>query len=352
MRDIELFVPGRLCLFGEHSDWAGGHRRTNPLLEKGYTLVAGTDQGITARVRPHPDSFIISAVLPDGGRAGPYVYPWKEKDLALAARSGGFASYAAGAASVMRGRYGTGGVEIECFMMDLPMKKGLSSSAAVCVIVARGIGRLYGLGLSVEEEMEAAYEGEVLSGSACGRMDQACAFGRVPVFMTFSGDDVVSEPLRPGGKIDILIVDLDAEKNTMRILAALNACFPDTEGKIAADVRRALGPVNADILARARRAVEEGDGEGVGRLMEEAQAVFDERIAPACPDELAAPVLHRVLAYTGIEDLVWGGKGVGSQGDGCAQFVVRGEEESGRLATILREKEGMPSFPLSIQPGK
>ena len=26
MQKIELFVPGRLCLFGEHSDWAGKYR--------------------------------------------------------------------------------------------------------------------------------------------------------------------------------------------------------------------------------------------------------------------------------------------------------------------------------------
>ena len=25
-KTIELFVPGRLCLFGEHSDWAGVNR--------------------------------------------------------------------------------------------------------------------------------------------------------------------------------------------------------------------------------------------------------------------------------------------------------------------------------------
>ncbi len=24
---VELFVPGRLCLFGEHSDWAGSYAR-------------------------------------------------------------------------------------------------------------------------------------------------------------------------------------------------------------------------------------------------------------------------------------------------------------------------------------
>ncbi|MCB0232804.1 MAG: GHMP kinase, partial [Anaerolineae bacterium] len=26
---MKIFVPGRICLFGEHSDWAGGYRRIN-----------------------------------------------------------------------------------------------------------------------------------------------------------------------------------------------------------------------------------------------------------------------------------------------------------------------------------
>ncbi|MEC8840337.1 MAG: galactokinase family protein, partial [Candidatus Poribacteria bacterium] len=26
---VKIFVPGRICLFGEHSDWAGGYRRVN-----------------------------------------------------------------------------------------------------------------------------------------------------------------------------------------------------------------------------------------------------------------------------------------------------------------------------------
>ena len=28
-KEVELFVPGRLCLMGEHSDWAGSYRKTN-----------------------------------------------------------------------------------------------------------------------------------------------------------------------------------------------------------------------------------------------------------------------------------------------------------------------------------
>jgi galactokinase len=47
---MKIFVPGRICLFGEHSDWAGGHRRINADIEKGYTLISGTNQGIYAEV--------------------------------------------------------------------------------------------------------------------------------------------------------------------------------------------------------------------------------------------------------------------------------------------------------------
>ncbi len=47
---MKLFVPGRICLFGEHSDWAGGYRRINADIENGYTLICGTDQGIYAEV--------------------------------------------------------------------------------------------------------------------------------------------------------------------------------------------------------------------------------------------------------------------------------------------------------------
>ena len=45
---MKIFVPGRLCLFGEHSDWAGKYRLINPDLEKGYALIVGTNQGIHA----------------------------------------------------------------------------------------------------------------------------------------------------------------------------------------------------------------------------------------------------------------------------------------------------------------
>ena len=44
----ELFVPGRLCLFGEHSDWAGKYRAMNSEIVPGVAIVTGTEQGIYA----------------------------------------------------------------------------------------------------------------------------------------------------------------------------------------------------------------------------------------------------------------------------------------------------------------
>ena len=78
---MKLFVPGRICLFGEHSDWAGGYRRINVDIEKGYTLISGTDQGIYAEVEPHPTSLVLTSTLPNGEKHGPYEIPMELNSL-------------------------------------------------------------------------------------------------------------------------------------------------------------------------------------------------------------------------------------------------------------------------------
>lgn len=53
-------MPGRVCILGEHSDWAGGFRRFNPELSSGRTIVCGTNDGLHARVRRHPSALVIT----------------------------------------------------------------------------------------------------------------------------------------------------------------------------------------------------------------------------------------------------------------------------------------------------
>lgn len=341
----ELFVPGRLCLFGEHSDWAAGYRRLRPELSPGFCLVAGTDQGLRGEAE-RGDAFEITSVLASGEEIGPARVEARPAALAEAARGADFFSYAAGVAAEMTGRYGLGGVRLRV-SGDLPVRKGLSSSAAICVLVARAFASVYGLALTVRDEMELAYAGERRTGSECGRMDQVCAYGRRVTFLRFDGDDVTVEPLAPAAPLHLVIVDLRHGKDTRRILADLNACFPDTPGALAAGVREALGPGNAALLARAKAAVQAGDARALGALMSEAQALFDERVAPASPAELAAKRLHAVLAHPALRELAWGGKGVGSQGDGCAQLVARGPAERERLALRLERDLDVRCWPLT-----
>lgn len=93
---MRIFVPGRICLFGEHRDWAGGYRRINASLEKGETLITGTNQSIYADVQPHPTKLIVRATLEDGTRKGPFEVPMDKAILLEEAEKGGFFSYAAG----------------------------------------------------------------------------------------------------------------------------------------------------------------------------------------------------------------------------------------------------------------
>lgn len=346
---MKLFVPGRVCLLGEHSDWAGGHRRTNHELEKGYTIVCGTNQGIYAEVDTHPSALVLSSITQQGEMVGLYEIPMDKDALLQEAQKGGFWSYIAGVAYQVLCRYPVSGLIIHNYHTDLPIKKGLSSSAAISVLAARAFNLLYELRLSVREEMELAYLGEITTPSRCGRMDQCCAFGNLPVLMTFDDDHLETSELIVGADLHLVMVDLQAQKDTMKILQQLNQGFPYAQTDVHLGVQRLLGPINKFITREAVQAMEQGDASRLGMLMVRAQEYFDRYAIPACPEELAAPVLHRVLAHPSLQPHIWGGKGVGSQGDGSAQFLARSEGDQAALVDLLQKELGLHGITLTIQ---
>lgn len=348
---MKIFVPGRICLFGEHTDWAGGHRRVNAALEKGYTLIAGTNQGAYAEVKPHPTKLIVRSTMPDGTRMGPYEASMDRETLLAEAQRAGFFSYAAGVAYQVLTHYRVRGLEIDNYLTDLPVKKGLSSSAAFSVLVARAFNRLYDLKMTVRGEMEYAYTGEITTPSRCGRMDQGCAYGSRPILMTFDGDRIDVSELKTPKELYFVIVDLHAGKDTREILAKLNHCYPFADDEMQKGVQKYLGPISAGITAEACQALEQGDAARLGALMKQAQAEFDRYLIPACPSQLAAPVLHKVLAYPALQPHIYGGKGVGSQGDGSAQFIAKDEAAQQRVVEILERDLKMSCLKLVLKPG-
>lgn len=348
---MKLFVPGRICLFGEHSDWAGGYRRTNAEIEKGYAIIVGTNQGIYAEIEPHPNALVLTSTAPDGTVTGPYEIPMTPEALLAEAETGSYWSYSAGVAYQILTHYRVRGLVINNYKTDLPIKKGLSSSAAICVLTARAFNRIYDLKMTVRGEMEMAYQGEILTPSRCGRLDQGCAFGNRPVKMTFDGDRLDVDELSVKGDVHLVIVDLHAQKDTKVILARLNDSYPFARTELEQNVQQLFGPINKQMVHQAVEALAASDAERLGALMTEAQTYFNQYATPACPEELTAPVLNRVLNQPALAPHIYGGKGVGSQGDGTAQFVARSAADQDAIVSIVEGELGMSALKLTLSAG-
>jgi UTP-glucose-1-phosphate uridylyltransferase/mevalonate kinase len=269
--------------------------------------------------------------------------------LKVVAESGGFYSYIAGVAAFMLEYYDVGGVSIDCHKVTIPIQKGLSSSACVCVLVARAFNLLYNLNMTVRSEMEAAYRGEIMTPSRCGRLDQACAYGTRPVVMRFASENIEVDRLAVGKDLYWVFADLKGNKDTKKILTDLNACFPYPRDATAENVHLALGTMNQQIVEYVVEAMKVGDAAKIGALMTEAQKVFDEMVAPACPSELTSPLLHALLNDSSVKKMALGGKGVGSQGDGTVQFICENEVAQHMLCEYLREDKGLDSYVFTIR---
>ncbi|MFN2151501.1 MAG: sugar phosphate nucleotidyltransferase, partial [Anaerolineales bacterium] len=148
-----------------------------------------------------------------------------------------------------------------------------------------------------------------------------------------------------------VVVDLHAHKDTMEILARLNRSYPFAETEVERGVQELLGPINKRVVHQAADALQAGDAARLGELMVESQSFFDRYATPACPEELTSPVLHRVLAHEALKPHIWGGKGVGSQGDGTAQFLTRSAEDQQAVIEIIERDLQMSCLALTLRTG-
>ena len=98
----------------------------------------------------------------------------------------------------------------------------------------------------------------------------------------------------------------------------MNQCYPFATNSIEQNVQKYFGSISSEITQTAVEAIQIGDAQLLGALMTKAQVEFDRYVVPACPDQLAAKKLHLLLHHEPLKPYIFGGKGVGSQGDGTA----------------------------------
>ena len=63
------------------------------------------------------------------------------------------------------------------------------------------------------------------------------------------------------------------------------------------------------------------------------------------------PLLNKLLSHPPLQALIHGGKGVGSQGDGTAQFLCKSEEAVAQVQDVIsRDFPDMSCLPLTLEP--
>ncbi len=301
---VAVRVPGRVCLLGEHNDWAGG-----------AAVVVPMDRGIT--VHGEPAESLSATALFEG------------QSLAWAAgEEPGPLRFVPAVAAEMAERFGIPTNARLHVGGDLPAGRGFSSSAALSVALVRVFAGLAGRALTRDEEIEAAYAAERNRvGVACGRLDPAaCAWG-LPLHLRFEGDELRAEPLP--ARLALAVGSFRAPRDTAGILATLGRYFrgevplrdPEAVRRVGA-VRGAIEGFGAH-AAHGRIALLEGDLPALGGAMDACQEIYEEELMATLPALHAPGLVRAVRALRAAGAL--GAKFTGAGGDGSVVglFPVR-----------------------------
>lgn len=270
----ESWAPGRVCLLGEHTDWA-------EVQSPRACLVAPVPQGVWARVYAAPAWSLTS---PFG--SGP-----------LDLRAPPHPSDPLGLVRAVLRRLGAPDRLPPLHLAlegDLPAGRGLSSSAATAVALVRAVSRVdpaaLWAGVEPGSEPEANRIAQVALeaerdglGVNCGLMDPlACAWGR-PLAVRW-GPRVQVRAL-PGGPLPLRVYSFPSPTPAAPILAALRRALDRQEPALL----HALRVWGEGALAGAD-ALERGDLAALGARMNAAQEAMEGLPLP----ELRAPAVERL----------------------------------------------------------
>jgi len=149
-----VWAPGRVNLIGEHTDY-----------NDGYVLPIAIDKRIRAAAAPSGDAGVT---LRSGNLKGEVIFEIDSNEP-----SGDWGDYAKGVvAKLHERRYPIEGFNA-FFLSDLPMGAGMSSSAAMEVVVCYLLQRLFGFSIPPQETAYLCQQAEhEFAGTRCGIMDQ------------------------------------------------------------------------------------------------------------------------------------------------------------------------------------
>jgi galactokinase len=293
------FAPGRVNLIGEHTDY-----------NQGLALPCAIDRQALVLAAPRSDRQVRVRAW-DLGEEGEFL-------SAAPRRRGTWLDYVQGAFSVLAER----GIDAPGFDLGItsrvPLNAGLSSSAALGVAMAAGLGAALGLEMSAYDWARAAHRAEnEFVGVRCGLLDPfASALGRKGHALRIDcRSERVEAVAISGGDLGILLVHSGVERRVAdgaygqrvaecarAVAAAVEAgiapasarVLRDLEGVDPAALERVLDPVafqrarhvlgeNRRVIAFCR-ALKAGDRPALGSLLAQGQASLRDDYAVSTPE--------------------------------------------------------------------
>jgi galactokinase len=345
-----FFSPGRINLIGEHTDY-----------NQGFVLPAAVDRGILALAGRRDDD-VIELVSLDA--EAPVRFRVAEAARALES-SDEWGRYAAATMRALA-EQGAPCVGMELVLTsDVPQGGGMSSSAALCLVIARAACALARVELAPDVLAKVAQRAEHLVGVSCGIMDPwSIAHGVRDHAIRLDCRSLESEAVFvPLGEHVFLVSDTGKARGL--VSSEYNARPAECEegarrlGELSGRTIHSLRDVTAEDLARygdalaprirmrvehvvhenarvleAVSALREGSSglSRFGRLLDASHASLRDRFEVSCP-ELDAMV-ELVRAHGG--EAVLGARMMGGGFGGCTLSLIRRDA----VARVTREVEG------------
>lgn len=321
-------VPGRICLVGDHCDYA-----------KGMSVALPLQQRVTAygELRDDQEVAIVSSLEDQVCRLTfslDNIPRLEDNPL----------RYSAAAVQVLKKYHAVGGLSVT-INSNLPPKKGLGSSAAVSVATIKLFNDAYHLNLSRDDLARLAYESEHdLLGVKCGKMDQIVAAYETLVAINFmngnNGSPEVS-PLTSPQPMHLLVGIPSTTRRALNImLSATNSAYRSPTTKQDHAFCQALDDIIPNTVVKPFiQAVQYGDPVKAGSLLRLNQEIYDSTFIPVC-ESFEAPIIHRYLQIAKANGSL-GEKWTGAGGDGAFICLAASPESRDNLQQSIEKKSSL-----------
>jgi len=357
MGRIIMSAPGRICLFGEHMDWCRYYVLASAVDMRLFVQaeVTGTEIIEAFSYPPFTTHDIFNVKNTTMNRKSDLRYIGgvlkafqKKRDTPY--RLSGMKLHFLKAEEIQRklmDRYA------KKTLNDLPVSKGLSSSAAMCVAISAAIDLTHRFQGNKPQDFSAiqdyasepetltfyanmAYTGERKElGVNCGQMDQyASAFGGI-LHIDCTEEPAKVHRLKPRIELPLVIGDTMQPKDTPKVLGWLGERFKAEEPRFIEGMKNIVR-----IVEEARRELEKPlpNRKKIGELMNDNQYYLENylRVSGDCP---VSPSRLDQLIDAALKAGALGAKLSGSGGGGCMVALCEKGDEM-KIAEAINKARG------------